>query len=236
MHVEDIIPVPVQSYCVSIEDKIESQTYPADLVLGERGEDQGVLGDVANYQPPSHDLTRVVRDNDIERMWIGAKKDKGNYHSVQTTVGTVSGQDMERSSPALVEDLLPEFQKSGSSYQRHYRARTATERMDRSEVIVRPNKNKMETQTPVDISNSFSVLEDIDTNAGKSCGPVFCCDEGKALSFKEPEQNYRNDNFFNCPSVGMAFKRIIDACVKSGNAAVANSVPGGVGLDMNRSG
>lgn len=137
-------------------------------------------------------------------------------------VGTGSGQEMERSSPALVEDLIPEFQKSGSSYQRHYRAKRAPEKIDQSKFIVRPNRNRLETRTSVDFKNSFLVLEDIDTNTGKLHGLVLCCDKEKVLSYKEAEQNYRNKNALSCPSVDMAFKRIIDARVESRNAAVAN--------------
>lgn len=54
------------------------------------------------------------------------------------------------------------------------------------------------------------------------------------LFYKEPEQNNSNENFISCPSVGIAFKRIIDACDKSWNAAEANSEP--VGVDTNHSG
>lgn len=53
--------------------------------------------------------------------------------------------------------------------------------MDQPDFIVRPNKKKLETQVPVDIGNSFSALEDIDNDTGQSCGPAYCCDEGKTI-------------------------------------------------------
>lgn len=67
---------------------------------------------MANYQPPSPELTFAVKNKDTEELWIGAEEDKGNCQFVQNMVGPVSGQDKERSSPVLVVDLIPEFQKS----------------------------------------------------------------------------------------------------------------------------
>lgn len=69
---EDIIHAPEKSYCVSTEDKTESQTYPVDLVLGDRGENQGIFGDVANYLPPRLGLTCVVQHKDgKDKDWSG---------------------------------------------------------------------------------------------------------------------------------------------------------------------